>query len=295
MTTLPISFQIDNTKGTIRLYGFPWSITPGSLALNINFVQWDGVTNTGLIYYNDRIAIPESFPDPSPYQSYINSWMSGAASGAAPFTAPLTLSQAQAVKAGLIDSIWSVKRQAPLVVTTSLGHFTFDCNDGSNSASFSISNALPLINSTSAYANSINSAVAAVVSKFNTAFTDIAININSSGGTLASESMADFNLLASGSITSQGGQNVAWTAVPNYGTQSYSAPGALPLMSMGVEMLPIGSTSYPAFSVSDMCTIFNALEAQRSNELLVRAGKQAALAALSTVSSVIAYDVTTGW
>jgi hypothetical protein len=68
------------------------------------------------------MGVRETFSDPSPYQTYINRWMLAAEDQnqnelGAPSVQPVTLAQAQAVKTALINSLFDLKRQAPIAVT----------------------------------------------------------------------------------------------------------------------------------------------------------------------------------
>ena len=292
--------------------------------------------------------------------------MSGAALGASPFTTPLTLAQAQAIKSSLVDSIWSVKRQANVSVATSLGTFSFDASDDDLSNALNCSSWMPAVSALisqigsvggasssviSSLVNSINTVVvngvnsivvggintdlSALVTSINSDLTNLLFDINSEMNTAASNvgniaTVTNANLSGitteinltidqvntafgldiphstytnmggagfSGGVGAGVGSVVAGSAVGTIGTVSatYSGPGAPPSLTAPVMMLPVGSTTYPAFTLADQFAVVTAIHAQRANEAAARAVKQAAISALSTISDVVAYDATTGW
>lgn len=299
MTTASMTFDINTALKTIRVFAIGQPIT-NALATNIDFVLWNGTTGLGKIFYNDRQPVPETFTDPSPYQTYINQWMTGVAAAQ---TFPLTLAQAIAVKSSLLDSVWAGKRQAPVSVVTSLGTFSFDANDV-------VSNAMNLANVTAmaetVYNLSITS-IGALVTSTNSAIAQINSDLNNTGGisaalnSIANELVQNDDYLGAvtsnlpvpfgppGSGTTPLALSPSFANVPNV-SASTSAAAATP-----IKILAIGDTSYKAFTIGDCITILNAIAVQRAAEALVRATKQAALAALTTVPLVIAYDTTTGW
>jgi hypothetical protein len=297
MTTLPLQFQFDNVKGLMFVLGEPQPITAAALASNINFVQWDAVTAIGKIIYNDRLPLPEQFTDPSPYQTQVNQWMTSAAALA---TNPLSLAQAQAVKSSLIDSIWLGKRTANVTVSTSLGSYTFNPTDLFSS---DVMNWLPALAAIVAQVNATNSDIATMVGTINTAISTVCGEANTAANTVTSElnsNFAAYYAFYSTHVFPYGEGNGSSPNLPNWGISntspaSYSGPSVLASLTAPIKMLPVGSTSYPAFTLADLFAVLAAVQTQRANEAVVRASKQAAVAALSTVASCISYDATTGW
>lgn len=169
MTAIPLQFQLDRPRSTVRLFGLTQAITANALALNVDFVEWDGVKASGEIIYNDRIPLPEQFTDPSPYQDYVNQWMTGAAAAAL----PLTLAQAQAVKSSLVDSIWAGKRDAAVTVVTSLGSYDFDTDSLGDLTSW-----VPSVAAIVAQINAINDAIVTMVTSFNTSLNTFDGDVN---------------------------------------------------------------------------------------------------------------------
>lgn len=292
------NFVIDNRLTTIHINAIGASIASGSLAPNISLVQFDAASGVGRITYNDRPPLPELFSDPSPYQPQINSWMS-VLSGA---TVPLTLAQAQAVKGALVDAIWSGKRQAAVSVSTSLGSFSFDANDilsGALNIGTWMTAAASLITDVNSTNTAIGTAVAAIITSVNSALSTVTTttvsDVNGLAGAINTV-IASFNSQA---VT----QGVAITLSNVSGASpfsasasaSYSGPSALPALTAPVKMLPVGATSYPAFTLADLFAVITAVQTQRNNEAAARNTNQAAIAALTTVAQCIAFDATTGW
>jgi hypothetical protein len=91
---------------------YPATVTIGS---NIHFAFFDTSGMLGNIHYIDSPGCLTDFTDPSPYQSYLNTWLTAAAAD----SPPLQLSQAIAIKAGLLQGIYAAKRNG-LTSTTSV-------------------------------------------------------------------------------------------------------------------------------------------------------------------------------
>jgi hypothetical protein len=126
-----MDFWIRPSSGVVAIDDASISgIDCSSIPSNVQTVFWYGAKqsgdpSSGEILYNDRVAVREPFTDPSPYLPLINNWMLAAAGrlfGASPphqvvkTSLPPQLSPAQAIaiKGGLLDALFAVKRQAPL-------------------------------------------------------------------------------------------------------------------------------------------------------------------------------------
>jgi hypothetical protein len=307
MTTASFQFSIDNPRSRIYIGAIHAPLSP-ALATNVSYVNFD--KGVGRVIYNDRPPIPEIFTDPSPYQVYINAWLTAYSTGAL----PITLAQAQAIKANLTDDIFFVKSRAPVTVTTSLGAYTFnvDPNDP-----ISVTSALAALPALTAVDSAAAAAIAQLVSSINS------VIVGGVNGTVVAGINSELNVAAGDVITYlTGGVNSFFaslfnqlltqfpgqfpTPFPTISVNSFgggvgtigsvsaslASPTGLP---SAVRMMPVGATSYPAFTVADLLAVLGAAQAQLAAETLVRVTKQAALAALSTVASVISYDATTGW
>jgi hypothetical protein len=288
MTIVNIGFAIDCVNDLLYIDNVSMQMTSNALAGNIKTVIYS-TTKSGMIVYNDRPPIPETFVDPSPYQVYIEDWMTLAAAA----SPPLTLAQAQAIKNGLIDGIWIARSQAPVSVVTSLGTYSFSLTPGDPICVLNDS-ALPAISGVVAQFGAINTAIENMLATINAAI-DTA-NTDLSG--LASGANAGLASIVT-QINTADGETVLTDpptiTVTGLTDGSYAAPAALGSLSAPVKMMPIGSTSYPAFTVADLFAVLSAAQTQIANETAVRATKQAAVNALSTVTSVISYDATAGW
>jgi hypothetical protein len=273
MTQLSLTFVIDNAKSTIHLFSVSAPLAPNSFASNISFVQWGN--GAGIVLYSDRLALPEVFTDPSPYQIAVNQWMTAKASL---LVTPLTLAQAQAIKNSLIDGVYAYKRQSPLTVSTSQGSLTFSMDD--QYGVLQAPGAIPIAQILLGGMGSIETMVQGVVSSYNTAAANDAYYNES-------------EMFAGLSIATTGNSWTDYLSIHAYGI-SASSP-ALPAITTTPVLLPIGATSYPPFTTADQLAIINAAVAQKSREQLIWSQKRAAVNALTSVASVVAYDTTTGW
>lgn len=284
MTVLAdFSFTIDNLLGSVHVGAVGAQITT-ALASNIRLVKFDASSGVGQIVYNDRPPLPEMFSDPSPYQSYINSWITALAAA----SPALTLAQAIAVKSALLDAVWVAKIAAPVSVSTSLGTFSFDAGTGPTGA-LNFASWLPVIGAINTSLNAVNSAVA-------TEFSNLVSEINTTLASLCTGIAGDFqfvvdqvNSRASISAGYPSGLSVTLSDV------GYRGPSPLATISASVQILPVGATSYPAFTVADLFAVMSAAASQRATKSTTRAAKQAVLGALTTIPSVVSYDVTAGW
>jgi|SRR5579871_850470 len=276
---------IDQTKLVVYLAGIKQTLAVGLLPANVNFVQWDGGSNSGQVTYNDRLAIPETFTDPSPYQTCINAWMTGAAAG----SPALTLAQAQAVKGSLIDAIWTSKRQVPVTVTTSLGSYSFAADEATLGSSW-----LAAVATLITAVNTLETGLASVAAGFNSDQAALISALNSYTSTIATGITANWTyLIGTASIPVP----TATTPASSFSepTVTYTAASAIAALSASVQMLPVGANSYPAFTLADQFVVLAAIYAQRNAKALTRSQKQIALAALTHTADAISFDATTGW
>ncbi|WP_024516861.1 hypothetical protein [Bradyrhizobium sp. Tv2a-2] len=299
MTTLAdFSFVINNALGTVHVNAVGATVSTSALATNINYVQFDGATGVGQIMYNDRPSIAEQFTDPSPYQTYINSWISAEA---ALLTLPLTLAQAKAVKCALASAIWGVKRQQPVNVTVTAGNYNWDASDLGVSRLSAIAPYI-YIGPVNTLIGTINSEMATLISALNTNVgdyngfvtaygsfvTNLQTNLNTWVAHLNTSEAAVTNWVQPGNMT------VPASGSPsNMGNTSFSALSTITPPTM--NLLPVGATSNVSLSPADLGSILQAIATQNAREALANATIQAAVNALSTISAVVAYDVTTGW
>jgi hypothetical protein len=288
MTTLPLQFQIDNNRSTVRLWGMTQPITANTLALNINFVQWNGVTGIGQIIYNDRMPLPEQFTDPSPYQAYINQWITTSALAA---TNPLSLVQAQAIKNSLIGTIYGVKRQQPVNATVTAGNYNWDASDSAVARMNTLASF--------AYIDNVNSIISTFDSEISTFIGDYN-GLRSGYTSFVSNLQTNLNTWVTALNTAEGAVG-GWVAVGNMSVPSSGSTSAMSFVSIPsitvptMKLLPYGGTSLVTVSPTDIGTIMSAVAAQNANESLVNATKQAAVNALTTIAAVTTYDATTGW
>jgi hypothetical protein len=293
LTTSPLNIQLDNTKSTVRVSGITHAITSNALPANVGFVQWDGAKGSGLITYNDRTPIPEVFLDLSPYQTYVDQWMTSAAFSTTP---ALILDQAQSIKNGFVDGLWAGKRQAPIVVSTSLGMFTFDASDSSWSTMW-----MAVICTLNAAANT---ALAALTASAQTGLTGLKNSINQNivavfsadAANLQSQLVNNWNALN----TEFGGTGFSMpgtSAMNGFGNTTFTnlvAPTVLALDGSS-QILPLGATTFPPFTVADVAAVVSAIQAQRNSTMAARNDRQISIMSFRTIQDVVAFDATAGW
>lgn len=296
-----LMFFIDNAANLMFINNVWYRMTSNTLASNIAKINYNSY-DFGAIVYNDRPPVPQAFFDPSPYQPYINNWITASAAA----TPALTLSQAKAIKAGLIDSVFLVKSQAPISVATSLGTFSFDVTPNDPTSILNVLTTLPAVTAQIAALNTAISNLASSINNNIVAGTNNELNVSAAYGNNVAAAFNGFNdannaeLLLLSQVNGNPYNPNPDAAFPvgysgGVGGCSYSSPAALPAPFTTVKMMPIGQSSYPAFSINDLVLVLAAAATQFDNETAARATKQAALAGLGTIAAVVAYDATTGW
>ena len=257
-----IGFVIDAAGKAMSVGGVRLPIGVAGLATNISSIYWSTSANPtsgvvgGSIIYNDRPTIPEQFLDPSPYQTYLNEWMTAATA--------LTLAQARAIKGAYAQTVYAYKRQLPVTVTLSTGSHTFPCDNN------------PLL--LGAAVNGIGASVNAVPAAINSS---IVSNLDSQFAALNAAKEAQ-------DIVDGAAPTPIWFDI---GTVSNTAAPVMPTISL----LPVGSLTPVSLTSADALVLFTAITSYLQAEQLVNATKQAAINALTSVSSVISYDATAGW
>ncbi|UGY23710.1 hypothetical protein HU675_0038155 [Bradyrhizobium septentrionale] len=200
MSSLNLKFSINTANSVMRVFTVPAPII-NRLPSNIAFVSYD-VTKGGEVYYNDRVAIPERFDDPTPYLGYLNQWLTAMAAA----TPALTVKQALAIRLALLDVLYGINRQMPFTVSISSGIFAFDPSD-------------------------------LAVSRYFASVTNLS----------------------------------------------------------SVGLIPLGLAVPITLTAADLQNVAGAFNEHDLKVLQTYAQKKAALSALTTVTALIAYDVTTGW
>lgn len=295
MAQLSLSFTISNLDSTIHLFSLRAPLTANALPSNVKFVQFDSKAG-GQILYGDRQAIPELFTDLSPYQSYLNQWITSAAAA----SPALTLAQARAIKCAMVEAIYSVKRQMPVTVQITAGSHAWDVSDAAVARFIAPLSGL-------LYIDPLN-AISATLETMRTALNTWASNIGTNQGATQSGlssictqvNAAINNARAQG--LSGGGDAVSFDfAVASLSvtlsTTASNPLGAIPSQATAptIQMVPFGETDLVTLPIADVQAIILAIAANNAKYQRINAQKQAAVNALSSIASVAAYDVTTGW
>jgi hypothetical protein len=298
---LNLEFTISNVDSSIHLFSVRAALSANPLPSNVKFVQYSAAEG-GRILYRDRPAIPEQFTDPSPYQSYVNQWITATAAA----SPALKLSQAKAVKAALVSSIFAGRRQTAVSVAVTDGNYAWDATDEGLSrfiaplAGFLYTDPL----------NAASSSIVATLSAMRTALNVWASNINTNESytqsaltAICSQVNSAINNARSASITN--GDNIiandfaAAALGVTLSTSTSNALDALPAApsaaAPSVAMVPIGQTKLVPLSMTDLQKIVQAITMQNAKYQLINAVKQAEIDGLSSIAAVTSYDATTGW
>jgi hypothetical protein len=226
-----------------------------SVATNISIIAYNCSNGVGMVEYNDRLKLFDSFSDMSPYIPFFNQWLVVAET----FTSmPLTLPQAKYVKIGLTEATFNSKRQAPIA----FAGFNWDASDP---AVVLMQNALATWD-VAAAASAADAQLAANVSGMTI---DTQTTFTGSGGSISAVSTSTHSAVgAPGPVT---GPTVKWPTYP-------SPPGTLVNLTM-----------------SAMRSLIAAINQRMQNLNTVRTNKETAINHLTTIADVIAYSVLSGW
>jgi hypothetical protein len=306
-----MQFTIDVANAIMTINGVGETIAVTGLPANISYVRFSD-SDGGVILYNDRPALPAPFSDPSPYQSYFNAWITAAAAG----SPALLLSQAQSLKAALVNSIYAMKRQLPCSVAVSAGTYPWDASDPAVARMALLAGLL--------YVDPLNTVISAgpgggltqLMVDLNTMVANL--NVWASHFNTLNSNMTTFNGNVASAIntwigalqTTEGGGNIIGWANPG----SYSAPASPATTAdtaLGtfaetfsnvsaikvptIQLIPVGSSSPITLTPTDLQKVVIAMAAQNTKYQATSASKQAAVNALSTIAAVAAYDATAGW
>jgi hypothetical protein len=320
-----MDFWIRPSSGVVAIDDASISgIDCSSIPSNVQTVFWYGAKqsgdpSSGEILYNDRVAVREPFTDPSPYLPLINNWMLAAAGrlfGASPphqvvkTSLPPQLSPAQAIaiKGGLLDALFAVKRQAPIT-------FQGQTYDGGDKETSAMANAISgaaqqVIDSANSQVNSALSTLAATVqSQSNAALAGTSSNIgtvlSSYGSSLTTNLLqfaANINVLIAdpvivASVFPIPAGEVTWDPVgpsnPTAQTVSITPP-TVNVQGPAISW-PNSSGAVQNLSFAQMSGLLKALADRRATLQTTHLAMKAAIAAQTSVAGVAGLDITTGW
>ena len=292
-----MDFVVARSEGIVSIDNQPLVIDTSLLASNVALVAYDCTAGSGKIEYNDRLRLLESFIDVTPYVSFVNAWLTQAALIT---TTPLTLSLAQSIKLSLVDGIFNSKRQLPI---TALGN-TWDASDQS------------LMNMQAAIASwdvaaSATSADTTLTQNFNgmgidthqTQFAAVSPPSPAGGGAISyvpgyttnldqTVSFAD-NVNSDAYIGSVSGGGFYQQALFSANYNAQLAPPAV--KGPDIQISPYNSPATVTLAMSDVRMLISTINSRRTTLQNTRLTKRNAINSKTTITDIIAYDVTAGW
>jgi hypothetical protein len=278
-------------------------------ALTDSLIIWNGVS--GEIEPANAMPVRTAFKDPTPYLSYINAWIAAPVTISNPpvldpgIELPLKLTQAKRIKTDLIETLFALKRQAPIAWAS----WTWDASDESLRAML-----LALIPVST-------QAVGSLVNDFNNQMAVYNSNLSTNFANYIATWVPTPTLYnVFGSSFNQAGPNYGfgiWAPTqpppvkmpgnpPAYGAISAGSVGAYLMPAIGavsdplagagaISWLPYNSASGVSITYAQLGTIVTSITARRNSLYNVRETKKAQVQALNTIAAVAAYNVTTGW
>jgi hypothetical protein len=248
-----------------------------SLPANVWMVQW--TDDRGEIEYQDAEGnnlngIRDNFTDITPYVPFFQQFMS--------HLAGITLAQAKKVQSELITLLYETKRQLPYAHTIAAGAFSWDATDAAVTAMTAVT--IPaLLGGTSGSGSSltglINAQFAALVASINTHIVGI----------------GNFTVIPqiNSRIVDAGNASIAFTHID----QSFEQVSVSPVTpgTATLQFTPIGQGTPVTVTLTEMSDIMTGISSRRQSLLTTQFNKTAAVNAMTTISDVIAYDVTLGW
>jgi hypothetical protein len=262
----------------------------------IDFINWDG--KKGDIRYWTQPGITVNFVDPTPYVPYINNWLTVAST----MNPPINLDQAKKVKSDLVDTLFDIKRQLPIVYDG----YTWDATDESMQSMMALvggGQSLAEVNVTlHALWADINSAWSIHIADLNTQLNSIAVSHNQSivGYT------AGFSISGGGGDIPDTGGSIPPPVLTKPSPGEHYVNGTVcgdisisehlvTATTLTYQWIPIGWVDPITVTMATMNGIFYSVAARRGTFQSVRTSKKYAIAACTTIQQVIAFDVLAGW
>jgi hypothetical protein len=272
----PKIFAVDNAS----VSGMDFSTLPSDLWM----VQWTdgkGELERQVDADTNDNGLREPFIDVIPYAPFFQQFLTK--------LPMLTLVQAKKVQIDLVKQIFEAKRQAPYHYPVASGDYSWDASDDAlySSAGAQIQNAIASIN---AIATRLNTVIPALNTN-DEGFATQGNNLKNYFNDPVINSM-DIYLQASSSPLGLPG-SIAYTTVTFAATPV--AWTALPPVTINMQWIPIGGTAPVAVTTAEQTAILNGIAVRTSDLTAKKNVKVAQVNALTTISAVIAYDVTTGW
>jgi hypothetical protein len=226
-----------------------------SLPANVQMVQWRD--GRGEVEYTTGPALHTTFTDVTPYCALFQQFMT--------LLPGLTLAQAQQLQIALCYLLYNNKRQTPINYTVSSGNYNWSSTDPDVAG---MSAAIIASNGPLSWSVQIIEQVNAMVGQLNTSVMSLDnFQVGTDGETASAASPGLAAELPD--IGADAGPTIAWT----------------PLWPGGTIDL----------TTQDMIGLLGAITSRRNTLTSTLNGKRADIGALTSLSAVIAYDVTAGW
>jgi hypothetical protein len=226
-----------------------------SLPSNVAMIQWR--EGRGEIEYTTGPALHTLFTDVTPYCALFQQFMT--------LLSGLTMAQAQQIQIELCYLLYNNKRQTPINYTVSSGNYNWSSSDPDVAG---MSAAIIASNGPLSWSVQIIDQVNAMIGQLNETMMSAGnFQVGTDGETASAASPGLATPLPD--IGADAGPNIPWT----------------PLWPGGTIDL----------TTQDMMDLLGAITSRRNTLTSTLNAKRAAIAGLTSIGSVIAYDVTAGW
>lgn len=288
---------IARSEGIVAIDNQPLAVDTSPLAANIALVAYDCTAGSGKIEYNDRLRVLEPFIDITPYAPFVDIWLTQAELVT---LTPLTLTLAKNIKLSLVDGIFNSKRQLPI---TTLGH-TWDASDQALMAMQAAIASWDIAASATAADSSLTVTFNNIgIDTHYTQFAATSAAVVAGGGAISyvphyttnkdgTYSTGD-NVVSSYFAGSVGGGGFYSQA--NFNANYNAQLNAVSTTGPTFALAPYNSTVSVVLAMTDLRSLISAINNRRTQLQNTRLAKRNAINALPTITTVIGYDVTTGW
>lgn len=262
MVVGPAVMCVDN----VNVSGMDFSSLPSNVAM----IQWR--EGRGEIELTTGPALRTAFYDVTPYTALFQQFMT--------LLSGLTLAQAQQIQSNLVAMLYEHKRQMPFNFTVSAGDFNWSTLDA-DIAAMAIETIPFVVAAIAAGTGSSGSSLAALATQINVMIDQLNAALQQGGpyGFTGSDTYG-------GNAASPGLSGNLPHVTATGGTGSGSA---------NIPWTPLGQNNPVNLTLADMTNLMSGISSRRSTLLTTMNTKNAAIAALTAISDVIAFSVTAGW
>jgi hypothetical protein len=230
-----------------------------SLPTSVQMIQWR--EGRGEIEATSGPALRTVFTDVTPYCALFQQFMT--------LLPGLTLAQAQQIQVELISLLYNNKRQLPFNFTISSGNYNWGALDGD------------IAGMTMAYLSAGDGGLVG--------------QINDVVGQINDEVVAPLNtsVMSAGNFLKDVNGDTGECAGPGLATPMTGVSGVAP--SATIAWVPLWPSGAVNLTSQEMTALMAGLTSRRNTLMTTFNTKKAAIAGMTAVSAVIAYDVTAGW